>query len=71
MEQAKIANQKLLHDCEILQYRLQDSSVDFFIEEGDKVILETASTAHDAMDLLATSDNHISLILAEVLLKCI
>ncbi|XP_022959560.1 PX domain-containing protein EREX-like isoform X2 [Cucurbita moschata] len=69
MEQAKIANQKLLHDCEILQYRLQDSSVDFFIEEGDKLILETASTAHDAMDLLATSDNHISLILAEAKLR--
>ncbi|XP_023004776.1 PX domain-containing protein EREX-like [Cucurbita maxima] len=69
MEQAKIANQKLLHDCEILHYRLQDSSVDFFIGEGDKLILETASTAHDAMDLLAASDNHISLILAEAKLR--
>lgn len=76
MEQADIANQKLLHNCEILHYRLQDSSVDFFIEEEDKLILETASTADDAIDLLATSDIHISLILAEVLVclflfKCI
>lgn len=68
MEQADIANQKLLLDCEILHYRLQDSSVDFFIEDEDKIILETASTTDDAIDLLATSDNHISLILGEVLL---
>lgn len=67
MEQADIANQKLFHDCEILHYRLQDSSVDFFIEEENKLVLETASTADDAIDLLATSDDHISLLLAEVL----
>lgn len=65
MEQADIANQKLFHDCEILHYRLQDSSVDFFIEEENKLVLETASTADDAIDLLATSDDHISLLLAE------
>ncbi|XP_038898996.1 PX domain-containing protein EREX-like [Benincasa hispida] len=65
MEQSDIANQKLLHDCEILHYRLQDSSVDFFIEEENKLILETASTADDAIDLLETSDNHISVVLSE------
>lgn len=67
MEQADIANQKLLHDYEFLQCRLQDSSVDFFVEEEDKLILESASTADDAIELLATSDNLISLLLAEVL----
>lgn len=67
MEQADIAKQKLLHDCEVLHHRLQDSTVDFFIEQENKLILETASTADDAIDLLATSDNHINLLLAEVL----
>lgn len=67
MEHADVGNQKLLHDCEILHNRLQDSSVDFFIEEEDKLIFETASTADDAIDLLETSDNHISILLAEVL----
>ncbi|KAA0058745.1 filamin A-interacting protein 1-like isoform X5 [Cucumis melo var. makuwa] len=65
MEQADIAKQKLLHDCEVLHHRLQDSTVDFFIEQENKLILETASTADDAIDLLATSDNHINLLLAE------
>ncbi|XP_022991390.1 PX domain-containing protein EREX-like [Cucurbita maxima] len=65
MEQADIANQKLLHDYEFLQCRLKDSSVDFFVEEEDKLILESAPTADDAIELLATSDNLISLLLAE------
>lgn len=59
------ANVKLLHECEILRSRLEECSVNFLIEEEDKLIVDTSSPS-DAIDLLATSDNRIGLLLAEV-----
>ncbi|XP_011007709.1 PREDICTED: uncharacterized protein LOC105113290 isoform X1 [Populus euphratica] len=58
------ANAKLLHECEILHNRLEECSVNFLIEEEDKLIVDTSSPS-DAIDLLATSDNRIGLLLAE------
>ncbi|KAG8656265.1 PX domain-containing protein EREX isoform X2 [Manihot esculenta] len=58
------ANVKLLHECEILRSRLEECSVNFLIEEEDKLIVDTSSPS-DAIDLLATSDNRIGLLLAE------
>ncbi|KAJ8452823.1 hypothetical protein Cgig2_014586 [Carnegiea gigantea] len=63
-EHASSFNEKLLHECAILQKRLQDCSVNFSIEEGDKLLLDSPSPA-DAIDLLNTSNNRIGLLLAE------
>ncbi|KAL6285970.1 hypothetical protein ACE6H2_010360 [Prunus campanulata] len=64
IEGANTANAKLLHECEILHNRLQECSVNFLVEEEDKLILDTSSPS-DAIDLLTTSDNRIGLLLAE------
>lgn len=64
MEQASSANAKLLHECEILRNRLHECSVNFLVEEEDKLIMD-ASIPSDAVDLLITSDNRIGLLLAE------
>ncbi|KAJ8774089.1 hypothetical protein K2173_009520 [Erythroxylum novogranatense] len=64
MEYVNTSNTKLLHECEILRNRLQECSVNFLIEEEDKLVVETSSPS-DAIDLLTTSDNRIGLLLAE------
>ncbi|GAV75448.1 hypothetical protein CFOL_v3_18927 [Cephalotus follicularis] len=64
VEHAYAANAKLLHECEILSNRLQECSVNFLVEEEDKLIVDTSSPS-DAIDLLTTSDNRIGLLLAE------
>lgn len=58
------ANAKLLHECGILRDRLQECSVNFCIEEEEKLVMDTSSP-FDAIDLLTTSDNRIGLLLAE------
>lgn len=63
-EHTDTANAKLLHECEILWNRLQECSVNFLVEEEDKLTVETSSPS-DAIDLLVTSDNRIGLLLAE------
>lgn len=65
MENSHNANTKLLHECAILQKRLSECSVNFLVEEEDKLNIDTSPS--DALDLLATSDNRIGLLLAEVL----
>lgn len=64
MENSHNANTKLLHECAILQTRLRECSVNFLVEEEDKLNIDTSPS--DALDLLATSDNRIGLLLAEV-----
>ncbi|KAK7261946.1 hypothetical protein RIF29_28270 [Crotalaria pallida] len=63
MELSHSANSKLLHECAILQKRLQECSLKFLVEEEDKLTVDTLPS--DALDLLATSDNRIGLLLAE------
>ncbi|KAG4979032.1 hypothetical protein AAZX31_13G347500 [Glycine max] len=63
MENSHNANTKLLHECAILQKRLRECSVNFLVEEEDKLNIDTLPS--DALDLLATSDNRIGLLLAE------
>ncbi|XVF86421.1 hypothetical protein PTKIN_Ptkin18bG0038500 [Pterospermum kingtungense] len=65
MEDANAANTKLLRECNLLRDRLQECSVNFLSEEEDKLTVDTSSPS-DALDLLTTSDNRISLLLAEV-----
>lgn len=63
-EQAAAARAKLLREAEILRQRLQECSVDIISKGGDKYTVNAASTS-EAVDLLATSDNRIGLLLAE------
>ncbi|XP_015933278.1 PX domain-containing protein EREX isoform X1 [Arachis duranensis] len=63
MELLHNANSKLLHECGILQRRLKECSVNFLVEEEDKLTVDASPS--DALDLLATSDNRIGLLLAE------
>lgn len=64
-ETAKAANEKLMHECDVLQNRLQECNVKFQIEDESKSIMESSSPS-EAIDLLATSDNRIGLLIAEV-----
>ncbi|KAF2293173.1 hypothetical protein GH714_038748 [Hevea brasiliensis] len=48
----------------VMEMRLEECSVNFLVEEEDKLILDTSSPS-DAIDLLTTSDNRIGLLLAE------
>ncbi|WOL18342.1 hypothetical protein Cni_G27136 [Canna indica] len=59
----KSAKKKLLHECTVLRDRLQECSVNFLRDE-DKFNISSSSLS-DALDLLATSDNRIGLLLAE------
>ncbi|KAH0904493.1 hypothetical protein HID58_043996 [Brassica napus] len=63
-ETAKAANEKLMHECDVLQNRLQECNVKFQIEDESKSIMESSSPS-EAIDLLATSDNRIGLLIAE------
>ncbi|XP_057772809.1 PX domain-containing protein EREL2-like isoform X2 [Salvia miltiorrhiza] len=56
------ANRKLLHECEILRSRLKECGAKFLVEQEYKLKMESPP---DAMDVLATSENRISLLLAE------
>lgn len=59
------SNAKLLHEFEILRSRLEECSVNFLVEEEDKLIMNTSSPS-EGIDILTTSDNRIGLLLAEV-----
>ncbi|XP_042468738.1 PX domain-containing protein EREL1-like isoform X1 [Zingiber officinale] len=61
---AKSANKTFLHECRVLRDRLQECSVNFLTDEEDKFTIDDSSLS-DAVDLLATSDNRIGLLLAE------
>ncbi|KAL3528887.1 hypothetical protein ACH5RR_008209 [Cinchona calisaya] len=63
-EHSNAANVKLLHECEILRSRLEECSVNFLIEEENKLTMDTSSPS-EAIDILGTSDNRIGLLLAE------
>ncbi|XP_047342047.1 PX domain-containing protein EREX-like [Impatiens glandulifera] len=63
-ENSATANANLLRECEILRSRLEECSVNFLIEEEDKLIMETSSPS-DAVDLLTMAENRIGLLLAE------
>ncbi|KFK38944.1 hypothetical protein AALP_AA3G180300 [Arabis alpina] len=63
-ETAKTTNKKLFHEFDVLLNRLQECNVKFHIEEDSKLIMDSSSTS-EAIDLLATSDNRIGLLIAE------
>lgn len=56
------ANRKLLHECEILRSRLRECCVNILAEQEYKLNMESPP---DAVDILATSENRIGLLLAE------
>ncbi|KAG6429952.1 hypothetical protein SASPL_108009 [Salvia splendens] len=57
------ANRKLLHECNILRSQLEECGVNFLVEQEYKLEMESPG---DAMDVLATSENRMGLLLAEV-----
>jgi hypothetical protein len=61
----KLSRQKVLHECRLLRERLQECSAKFLAEEQDSFTIDPSSLP-DALDLLATSDNRIRLLVAEV-----
>ncbi|CAH8354928.1 unnamed protein product [Eruca vesicaria subsp. sativa] len=63
-ETAQTANKKLMHEYDVLQKRLQECNVKFHIEDEGKLIVESSSLS-EGIDLLATSDNRIGLLIAE------
>ncbi|XP_010503583.1 PREDICTED: protein CROWDED NUCLEI 4-like [Camelina sativa] len=63
-ETAKNADEKLLHEYDVLQNRLQECNVQFHIEEESTLIMDSSSPS-EAIELLATSDNRIGLLIAE------
>ncbi|CAA6670487.1 unnamed protein product [Spirodela intermedia] len=63
-EDAKLAKKNLLHECGVLRGRLEDCNVNVFLEEEDDLTVNP-SALPDSLDLLATSDNRIGLLLAE------
>jgi len=65
----KLSRLKILHECRLLRERLQECSAKFLAEEQDNFTIDPSSLP-DALDLLATSDNRIRLLVAEVNLKC-
>ncbi|XP_020590338.1 PX domain-containing protein EREL2-like isoform X2 [Phalaenopsis equestris] len=61
---AKATMKNLLHDCEILRHQLQGCSVTFLSTEEDHFSVNPESLS-DALELLATSDNRLGLLIAE------
>ncbi|KAL0906303.1 hypothetical protein M5K25_024786 [Dendrobium thyrsiflorum] len=61
----KFARMNLIHKCETLRHRLQECKVNFLAEEEDRLTVSLSSFPA-ALDLLATSDNRIDLLIAEV-----
>lgn len=64
-EHAKASREKLLHECHILHNRLQESNTNLLADNEDNFVADSSSLA-DALDLLATCDDRIGLLLSEV-----
>ncbi|PKU63952.1 PX domain-containing protein EREL1-like isoform X2 [Dendrobium catenatum] len=60
------ARMNLIHKCETLRHRLQECKVNFIAEAEDRLTVSLSSFPA-ALDLLATSDNRIDLLIAELL----
>uniref|UniRef100_A0A0A9CLI1 Phox (PX) domain-containing protein n=1 Tax=Arundo donax TaxID=35708 RepID=A0A0A9CLI1_ARUDO len=60
----KLRREKILHECRLLRERLQECSAKFLAEEQDNFSIDPSSLP-DAIDLLATSDSRIRLLVAE------
>ncbi|KAK4600753.1 hypothetical protein RGQ29_010394 [Quercus rubra] len=63
-EHAKASREKLLHECHILHNRLQECNTNLLADNEDNFVADSSSLA-DALDLLATSDDRIGLLLSE------
>ncbi|KAL0016413.1 hypothetical protein SO802_003482 [Lithocarpus litseifolius] len=64
-EHAKASREKLLHECHILHNRLQECNTNLLADDEDNFVADSSSLA-GALDLLATCDDRIGLLLSEV-----
>ncbi|RLM55915.1 hypothetical protein C2845_PM10G17100 [Panicum miliaceum] len=60
----RLSREKILHECRLLRERLHECSAKFLAEEQDNFTIDPSSLP-DALDLLATSDHRIHLLVAE------
>ncbi|KAK8509336.1 hypothetical protein V6N13_062385 [Hibiscus sabdariffa] len=58
------AREKLLNECQLLHNRLRECSVNF--STNDENLIKDSSSVEEALDLLTTDDDKITLLLAEV-----
>lgn len=56
---------KLVHQCEVLQNRLNECSATLLVEEEDKLTIDTSSPA-SAVEIFTTFDKQIGLLVTEV-----
>ncbi|XVF48345.1 hypothetical protein PTKIN_Ptkin03bG0182800 [Pterospermum kingtungense] len=61
----RTAREKLLNECKLLHNRLLECNVNFS-SDNDENLIEDSSLVEDALDVLTTSDDKISLLLSEV-----
>lgn len=59
-----MARKKVIYACEDIQQRLQESSVNFLVEEEEKFTVDSTSLL-DALGLLNTSDTRIGILLSK------
>ncbi|XP_075650570.1 PX domain-containing protein EREL1 isoform X1 [Castanea sativa] len=63
-EHAKASREKLLHECHVLHNRLQECNTNLLADDEDNFVADSSSLA-DALDLLATCDDRVGLLLSE------
>ncbi|KAL8256280.1 hypothetical protein R6Q59_031347 [Mikania micrantha] len=64
-EKEEVARVKLLHECDILQHRLQECSMNLVYESENKLVIDSPSL-QDALELVKISDDRIEALLAQV-----
>ncbi|KAJ9546648.1 hypothetical protein OSB04_019191 [Centaurea solstitialis] len=63
-ENDNAARMELLHECEILQHRLRECSMNLLNETEDKLVIDSPSV-QDALELVKISDDRIEALLAQ------
>ena len=65
IKHVRTAREKLLNECRLLHNRLLECNVNMSSDD-DENLIKDSSLVEDALDLLTTSDDKITLLLAEV-----
>ncbi|KVH88788.1 Phox homologous domain-containing protein [Cynara cardunculus var. scolymus] len=63
-ENDNVARRELLHECDVLQHRLRECSMNLLNESEDKLVIDSPSV-QDALELVKISDDRIEALLAQ------
>lgn len=63
-EKDEVDRLELLHECEVLQHRLRECSINLLNESDDKLVIDSPSL-QDALELVKISDDRIEALLAQ------